>query len=81
MGTFAVVLVSTAIAGFIRAWWESFKEAEAGKPVPMRFRKGVYEPYSRVTRIQAAMKYAVILWLIYIAALLVSLAYVKLIPA
>jgi hypothetical protein len=76
------VFLTVAVAVFLRhlllVWWERLKERESAKPIPMRFRNGVYVPWGPVQRIQHWIDRLFIGWLVYVVLLLVALAAVKL---
>lgn len=76
------VFLTVAAAVFLRhlllAWWERFKVAEAAKPIPMRFRKGVYIPWGPVQRIERWIDRLFVGWIAYIVLLLIAVAAVKL---
>jgi hypothetical protein len=79
--TFRVVAIPFIAAighMMLLAWWDRFKAREAEKPIPMKLRKGVYVPWGRVQRIRRWGDRLTIAWLVYIALLLVALAWTRL---
>lgn len=66
-------------AGLIRSWWDRFKEREASRPIPMKYKNGVYIPWGTVQKAQRVFGWIQAAWLVYMAMLLMILAYVKLV--
>lgn len=78
MNLIIVPLCAALGAALLRALWENFKASEEQKPLRVRYRKGRYETYSLVARLQRIGTIACYVWLAYMAALLVALATMKL---
>lgn len=73
--TALVIAASTTTLGILRAWWSGFKQRKAQKPTPTKLRKGVYVPWGIVERVESMLDVALVVWLIYIAALILLLIY------
>lgn len=78
MGTGLAIFLSTFIKGLILAQWDKFKERKAREPIPMKLKNGVYVPWGPVQRIQRILHWMLMIWLVYIAILLVLVAALKL---
>ena len=65
------------LRAFISARWEAYKAREAGRPVPMKLRNGVYVPNGRVARIERLFDRVFVAWLFYVGVLLVAVVVVK----
>ncbi|UIJ43800.1 hypothetical protein LZK98_11925 [Sphingomonas cannabina] len=70
---FLTIFIAVAIKGVLYSWWERYKHAEAGKPVTMKMRNGVYVPWGRVQKIQRAFNIIVAIWAVWIAAMLIAI--------
>lgn len=72
---FLLLALVAFLHGLLAAWWQRFEAAEAGKPIPMKLRNGVYVPWGRVERIQRWIDRLFVAWLVYTALLLVAVAF------
>lgn len=76
---FLVVTTGVFLKTLLLHQWERFKVQEARKPVTMRNVRGVYRPWGIVERIQRVFNIIVALWAVWIAAMIILLAWHKLI--
>lgn len=72
-----VIFFAVAIKGWLASQWERYKARQALVPTPMKLKNGVHVPWGPVEKIRRAFNIFSYIWLAYIIALLVGLAYVK----
>jgi hypothetical protein len=77
--TSLVIVAAVAIKAILLAWWDNYKARKALAPIPMKKRRGVYVAWSPVQRLEKLGWRIVQIWAVYMAVLLLALAWVKLI--
>lgn len=76
---FITIALTAFLSALLRGWWDRFKARQALKPTPMRLRNGAYEEWGVVQRIQRWMTITTWIWALWIFAMLVLLAWHKLV--
>lgn len=74
---FLVIFLSAALHSLLYGWWQRYKTREGAKPTSMKLRNGVYVPWGTVERIQRGGQVILWIWLAWMAAMLIALAYMK----
>lgn len=74
---FLVIFIATMLNGIIYERWARYKAKQAGRPVTMVLRNGVYVPWGTLEKVQWFGKIAVRVWLVYIALVVIAVVYVK----
>lgn len=74
-----IIFVAIAIKGVILAQWDAYKVRKANEPIPLELRNGMYVPWGLVQKVQHYGWRITQVWMVYMAVLLIALAYVKLI--
>lgn len=76
---FLAIFLAVAIKGFLAVQWGRYKDRIASRPIPLKMRRGVLIPWGPVERIQRIGNGATMGWVAYMGALLVLLAWHKLV--
>lgn len=76
---FLAIFIAVLLKSVIAVQWERFKARQAAKPAQMRLRNGAYEEWGAVQRVEHAFNVAVAIWAVWIMAMLVLLAWHKLV--
>lgn len=77
--TIIVIFGVVIIKGMILTWWDNFKDRKAAEPTPLSCRKGVYVPWGPVEKIQHYGWRITQVWLVWMAAMILALIYIKII--